>query len=406
MEKLINLIQRNNVRFTNLETTIHNNEGVPAAVSGGTWAMSPPSVLDDIKKYGFNLIGWANNHSLDYGSEGLHATARYLDEKGFVHAGVGRNLSEASDPKYLDTPSGRIALIALTSTFHESNVAGEQRRNMVGRPGINPLRHKKTMFISKDKMNILKEIANSTAINAVEELAMKDGFMKPYEDGKFLFGNYDFVESEEEGATTEPSEKDVERVVRSIKEAKRQADIVLISLHAHEMEGYKQEEPAEFLQTFSRKCIDEGADAIIGHGPHIIRGVEIYQGKPIFYSLGNFIFQNETVPELPADFYEKYSLTNDHTVADAFDTRSENNTIGFAVKEGIWQSVVAEWVMEEGKVTEILLHPIELGFKQTRSEKGWPILSEKRQILENLQGLSETFGTKIEINENIGRITL
>src|SRR5699024_9835391 len=123
------------VRFTNLEMTTHHMEGVPGAASGGTWAMASPHVLKDLKGYGFNVIGWANNHTLDYLYGGLNATERYLNDYGFVHAGAGKNLAAASEPSYLETPAGRVALISATSSFHETWVAGEQRRDMVGRPG-------------------------------------------------------------------------------------------------------------------------------------------------------------------------------------------------------------------------------------------------------------------------------
>lgn len=75
-ESIASLIQKAEVIFTNLETTIHNHEGFPTAFSGGTWAISPPRVLDDIKQYGFTLIAWANNHTLDYSYGGLEATER------------------------------------------------------------------------------------------------------------------------------------------------------------------------------------------------------------------------------------------------------------------------------------------------------------------------------------------
>ena len=52
--------------------------------------------------------------------------------------------------------------------------------------------------------------------------------------------------------------------------------------------------PADFIPIFARAVIDAGADVFVGHGPHVLRGIEIYKGKPIFYSLSNFIFQNET----------------------------------------------------------------------------------------------------------------
>lgn len=57
------LIEAHDVRFANLESTFHDQEGAPAATSGGTWAMSAPALLDDMNRYGFNLFNTANNHS-------------------------------------------------------------------------------------------------------------------------------------------------------------------------------------------------------------------------------------------------------------------------------------------------------------------------------------------------------
>lgn len=403
-EEISSLIHSADVRFTNLEVTTHHFEGYPGAVSGGTWAVSPPNVLEDLKNYGFNLVAWANNHTLDYTYGGLEATEEYLNRYGFVHAGVGRNLAFASEPRFLETNSGRVALISATSTFHETAVAGEQRPDMMGRPGINPLRYKTIHKISTEKMTELKQIADAVDINAVEKLRIKEGFQVPRTDGLFSFGKYLFKEDKEEGQETIPFEKDLERIRNSISAAKRQADYVLVSIHAHEMKGERKDQPAEFLEVFAKACIDEGAHAVIGHGPHILRGIEIYKSKPIFYSLGNFIFQNDTVSHLPNDFYEKYGLGHQNNVSDAFDSRSKNNTIGFGSIEDIWLSIIPYWKMTDGELQEIVLYPIELGFEETRYNRGWPSLANRTSILEKLQELSEPYGTKIEIEDGIGRI--
>ena len=81
------------------------------------------------------------------------------------------------------------------------------------------------------------------------------------------------------------------------------ADIVIVSLHCHES-GANRSVPADFIPIFAKAVIDAGADVFVGHGPHVLRGIEIYKGKPIFYSLSNFIFQNETVLRMPEDSYE------------------------------------------------------------------------------------------------------
>ena len=89
-EELKNCIQSHDVRFLNLESTFHDCEGYPAAESGGTWAMSDPRTLDDVKDcYGFNIFNTANNHSADYGEGGLLATVANLKARDMVFSGTG-----------------------------------------------------------------------------------------------------------------------------------------------------------------------------------------------------------------------------------------------------------------------------------------------------------------------------
>lgn len=406
LKGLRDLIDTANFRFTNLETTIHNQEGFPAAVSGGTWGMSSPSVLTDLKKYGFNVMAWANNHTLDYSSGGLLATMENLDKEKIIHAGVGKNLADASAPKYVDTEKGRVALISATSTFHESGRAGEQRPDMIGRPGVNPLRFDTTYSVTEKEMNSIQSIASKIDINATRNTSVKEGFLAKEKEGTFYFGDYLFKVGSQPKKVTVPNKKDIDRLKSKINEAKRQADVVVISIHAHEMEGEEKHIPANFLEEASRMCIDEGADAIIGHGPHILRGIEIYQGKPIFYSLGNFIFQNDSVSALPADFYEKYDLDHTSNVSDAFDARSEGDTKGFVMNKDFWESVIAQWEIHDNNVTTIKLYPVELGFGKPRHQRGWPELSHNESILTRLQQLSTPYGTKIDIENGVGIIKL
>ena len=87
-------VKAHDVAFINLESTFHNREGNPATVSGGTWAMSDPRTLDDIKEYGFNLFNTANNHSCDYSHGGVLATIRNLQERDMIFAGTGKDLGK------------------------------------------------------------------------------------------------------------------------------------------------------------------------------------------------------------------------------------------------------------------------------------------------------------------------
>jgi poly-gamma-glutamate synthesis protein (capsule biosynthesis protein) len=136
----------------------------------------------------------------------------------------------------------------------------------------------------------------------------------------------------------------------------------------------------------------------------VLRGIEVYQRRPIFYSLGNFIFQNETVENLPSDFYEKFDLGLTDNTADALDKRSATNTKGFAVNPWAWKSVIARFAIEGETMTSLELFPVELGFGEPRPRRGTPVLSEDPAILMHLTELSAAFGTRILTERNVGRV--
>ncbi len=93
------------------------------------------------------------------------------------------------------------------------------------------------------------------------------------------------------------SDKTVERIKQDIDLAKQLADIVIVSLHAG---NEYDENPSQSQIDFSHAFIDAGADLVVGHHPHIVQKSEIYLGKHIFYSLGNFVFDQGFSPETMA----------------------------------------------------------------------------------------------------------
>ncbi|MFA9381914.1 MAG: CapA family protein, partial [Acetanaerobacterium sp.] len=117
LSELCALIEKHDVRFANLEVTVHDREGYPFGFSGGTWAMAHPRVLDDLKRYGFNIFNAANNHSMDYSHNGLLATIRYLKEHDMPFAGIGENLADACAPTYIEGANLRASLVACTASF-------------------------------------------------------------------------------------------------------------------------------------------------------------------------------------------------------------------------------------------------------------------------------------------------
>ena len=399
------IINAHEVRFNNLEFTAHDKEGYPAAFSGGTWAMAEPEILDDLNQFGFNLYNTANNHSLDYSHGGVLATIDHLRERDMKFAGTGENLYDASKPVYLETPNARVAMIATCSSFHDSDAAGNQSMNLPGRPGLNPLRHQKTIHVEQKYYDTLQEIANITKMNAKMQRSINTGYANPLPAGKLNFDGISFKLDTENALHTAPLQKDMDRILAHVREAKRQADYVLVSVHSHDFVE-NPAEPAEFLVEFAHQCIDAGADAILGHGPHELRGIEIYKGKVIFYSLGNFIFQTETVALQPADAYENKKMPHDTMVGAYMDERSQGGTRGYGVEPNIWRSVMAAFTAEDGEITEIQLYPITLNMDLPRSRKGLPCMLKDNDVLKYLAELSAPYGTKLEIGEDTATIRL
>lgn len=405
---LRDFIMQHDVRFTNFEILTHDFEVFPAPVSGGTWACARPDIIYDIKDLGFNMLTWANNHTIDWNLGGILTTMRHLDEEHCLHAGVGRNLEEAAQPKYLDTPQGRVAIIGVTSTMNEWGMASAPRRDVLGRPGANVLRFQTVNYVQPEELEQLKSIVDKTEVNSNRQLNEMEGFTKPLTGGYFV-GSIKFEAGDTPGTVTRMNSKDAERIVRSIKEAKRQADIVLVSHHSHERKGLDKTLPADFCRDFAKMCLDSGAHAYIGHGPHIWRGIEIYNGKPIFYSLGDFIFQNDSVERQPTEFYDLYDLGPDNTVADGLDIRSANDTRGLAADHRVFESALVSFVMEDGIISSVDLYPLELAFHEDRGLRGRPELiggEEGERILGDIAALSAPYGTVLDIKDGKAKITL
>ena len=404
--ELQEIIRRHDVSFSNLEMTYHRLEGTPAAVSGGTWAMADPKCLDDMKRYGFNLFTTANNHTGDYGEGGILATIRHLREREMVFSGTGANLAEASRPGYLETGKGRVALVSASATFHIAGMAGGQSGEVPGRPGLNPLRFSQTYYVTEDRFRQIRELAKITRVNAYEDYCIQNGYANPKPEGIINFGIYNFALDETCRVETSPLERDITRLEQEIREAKRQADVVLVSIHAHETDYDDMSTPPGYLKKAAKRCIDAGASAVIGHGPHELRGIEVYHGGLIFYSLGNFIFQTETVSVQPYEAYDNKGMPIDTRVGEYMDRRSKNGTTGYQANPNIWRSVMAAWSMEEGRITGVQLYPISLGMHAPRSFRGTPVPTKDEETLRYLAGLSEPFGTDIRISEGIGYIDL
>ncbi len=393
--RLRELIRGATAAFTNLEILFHDYEDdvIPAAESGGTYMRGDPELAGELAWMGFDFVSMANNHALDFGVGGSRHTLETIEAAGLVHAGVGDNLAEARAPGYLETSGGRVALVSIASTFAPAMRAGEQRPDMRGRPGLSPMRYETHVTLTEDEMAGLKRAVARWRPGAARGETVSLG------DVRFMVGP-------EPGSTTVPNPEDLADLVDVVREARRQADWVVVTSHTHEGGG-SREVPADFLVTVARAAIDAGADLFVGHGPHVLRGVEIYRGKPILYSLANFIFENETVARQPADNYEAFGLGDDAMPGEFQDVRIDAMGGGFPADPAYWESVVALPEFEGGSLAAVRLYPITLGHGLDRAVRGRPMLADRAlgdRILARLTELSAAFGTRIDIEDGVGVI--
>jgi poly-gamma-glutamate synthesis protein (capsule biosynthesis protein) len=400
---LFDRVRAADVAFTNLEVLANDYRGDPALESGGSHFGGPAWVLDELTDAGFGLFATATNHALDYGVSGLLHTIEALEARGLSFAGVGRNLEDARRPVYHTHPHGTVAMISCASSFAKGQEASAQRPDLPGRPGLNPLHFETVHEVTEAQLATLREIAEQLGLEKERLQKIKMGFaFAPSDASVFPLNGMNFRpitnSSNRPAVRTTPSRKDIDGIVRWIAEARGLSDVVMVSLHAHE-QGADKEIPAEFIPAFARQMIDAGADLVAGHGPHLLRGMEIYKGKPIFYSLGNFIGQNELVPKMPADAYERFRADPALTPGQVYQKRTDGDKGGFPADRRFWESVLPELTYEDGALKAIELIPISLGWKEARHKRGRPRLAgaeEGRAILDRFAALSKPFGTVIE----------
>ncbi|MGW4336013.1 CapA family protein [Rhodococcus koreensis] len=417
--ELVNLIRGADVSFTNLENVFPGPRRSPATTYHGTHLGVRQDLLDEFTWMGFDVYGMANNHATDYGTAGLVDSMDELHRRNMPFAGVGHTLREARRPVYVQTGSARVALIAAGSSNARLAAAADPGEADDGRPGLAPIRLQRTHHVEQGKFEALRQLLSETGVNVTPSGTTAPGVFLPYPDrnmwdgppaGGFALEGIHFAPAQTSRIDFTVLQRDADALVAAVDEAQRQADLVLVALHCHEGAGgtWNTDTPADFLRPLAHSLIDAGAHAILGSGPHMLRGIELYRGKPICYSLGNFIFTLETLDALPIEVYEQAGLPKDSTVADFYD-----RITGYATRKEFWETIVPRFQFEDGELVASELVPVTLGYGQSRAQRGCPVIaSEKdgRDILERLTTLSSDLGTSIEITSSdhgvVGRLEL
>lgn len=396
LQKVAALIGSCDLRITNLETNLADYGICGGAYSGGTWLNTRKEYLPELLKYGFNYCGTANNHVMDYSYAGLLSTLDTLDKAGVAHSGSGRSLAEAAAPAVIEKGGVRSAVFAVDCSHNPASKAGQPTDFIAARPGVNYLDHNCCRKISGEQLEALREIAAATGINFDHDLYVRTGFRTPDPEGVFQFGKESFT-TRDDIPLTSCSKKDKKRLTDAIAEAKKSCDHVFILVHCHDNDNRSHENPPEYLKEFVHACADSGVSAVFGGGCHALRGMELYHNVPIFYSLGDFIYQGLQVEYLPADFMEKFGADIRLSAKEALYVRSRGNTVGLHCERQNYLTVLPRLVFENGSFKEAEIIPLQLHFERRDTMNGLPALaegSEAREILEGFRRLSAPFGTK------------
>jgi len=393
MQPVANLITSCDVRITNLETNLSDFQHFAAAYSGGTWINTPTACLDHLLRFGFNYCGTANNHVMDYSYGGLLSTLETLDKHQVAHSGTGRSLDEAEAPAMLQTNGFKVAIFAVDCSFENASRAGRATRHIPARPGVNYLRHETLYKISPEEMEYLKQLAQKTKINFSRQLSIDTGFLTPDPEGVFVLGDKKYT-IDPNAKETSCNQKDKERILKLVCQAKAGCDYVFLLVHCHDNDGVSHSNPPEYLREFAHACVDSGVSAIFGGGCHSLRPREFYRDCPIYYSLGDFIYQGLTVKHLPADFMEKYGIDIFATAPEALLARSRGNKVGLHLQKKNYQSILPKLTFRNGKLDDYLEVPVYLSFDRQGDMNGLPQIAggaEKAEIEQIWQALNRSF---------------
>lgn len=376
---------------------------------------SRPALLDELLEMGIDAFAAASNHSYDFGRQGMESTMRALEEREATYAGLGRDLPAARSPAFFHASGTRVGLVAATASVPPGSEAGSASSLLPGRPGVSPLQVEWTYEVRPEQLTQLQEIADETGLDDVTEVWTRREGPDPRAGEGYRFGHMTFEADEDpNGIELSAYEPDAAAILAQIREAAATSDLVVASLHAHQGPGGTRniQKTPSFLVDFARDCIEAGADVFVGTGPHVLRGIELYDGKPIFYSLGNFFAQFETIRHLPVQSFEYYGIDDDRYPSAVFDARyyEDGEPAGSLANPAYWRTVLPRCQFRaDGTLEEIELLPCTLGQDSPRSKRGTPRRANEADadaIFDRLQDLSAPFGTTIGRSEGIGVVEL
>ncbi|MFE3758665.1 CapA family protein [Nocardia tengchongensis] len=225
-------------RFVNLEGPLCGQG--PVIPHKPNWTHADPAMVDALTWAGIDVVSCANN--VTFPASAAVASLEVLDRAGIAHCGAGHDLCAARRPAVVQREGKSVAFLAYSSICWPFEHAATATR-----PGIVPMRAV-TSYIPDPQVAEVPGAAPTVV--------------------------------------TTPFSDELDALVADVEKARNENDHVVVSVHW----GIPGTIVANYQYTVAHAAVRAGADIVIGHGPHSIQPVEVYRGRPIFYSLGNLVF--------------------------------------------------------------------------------------------------------------------
>jgi hypothetical protein len=199
-----------------------------------------PAKLMALARAGIGVATLAGNHIFDAGRVGLEETLRGLEQAGIVSAGAGLDLASARRPAIVECQGVRIGVLSFNCVGPRESWAGPDK---AGAAYVEVLTHYE-----------LDHANPGGPPSRVISVAVPDSL--------------------------EAMRCDIERT-------RLEVDLLVIAFHKGVT--HTPARLAMYERPLARAAIEAGADVVVGHHAHLLRGVEVHRGRPIFHGLGNFV---------------------------------------------------------------------------------------------------------------------
>jgi poly-gamma-glutamate synthesis protein (capsule biosynthesis protein) len=287
LEAVRSLLRGGDITFGQLEEPLSNrgDRQLYAGLGGPLWD-GPPFNPDEGAKllldHGFDIMSFAGNHTMDRSEESMFDTLDAAGRVGIPLIGVGGDIDAARTPVILERDGTRVGFLGYASVLPGGYAAGP------GKPGVAPLR------------------------------------------ASTFYQQVDWQPGTAPRVRTFPEPADLDALTADIAALRPRVDVLILSVHwgVH----FEPATIADYQYAYAHAAVDAGADAVLGHHAHILKGIEVYRGKPIIYSLNNFLLRPR------GDDGEWLSPAN---------TPSDQQ-----------KSIMARLTLDQGRITRFAIQPI------------------------------------------------